>query len=80
MDEEGRVSQAQSDLAAAEADLAQREASYQIASFDKDAYTRLAQTGAVSERRGKQAVAAAGQEAAAVEAQPNAGSTRHGAL
>jgi HlyD family secretion protein len=80
MDAEGRVSQAQSDLAAAEADLAQREASYQIASFDKDAYTRLAQTGAVSERRGKQAVAAAGQEAAAVEAAKRRVNAAQGAL
>ena len=80
IDAEGRVSQAQSDLAAAEADLAQREASYQIASFDKDAYTRLAQTGAVSERRGKQAVAAAGQEAAAVEAAKRRVNAAQGAL
>lgn len=80
MDAEGRVSQAQSDLAAAEADLAQREASYQIASFDKDAYTRLAQTGAVSERRGKQAIATAGQEAAAVAAAKRRVNAAQGAL
>jgi HlyD family secretion protein len=80
MDAEGRVSRAQSDLAAAEADLAQREASYQIASFDKDAYTRLAQTGAVSERQGKQAVATAGQEAAAVAAAKRRVEAARGAL
>jgi hypothetical protein len=38
-------------MTAAEADLAQQEASYQIASFDKDAYTKLAETGAASNRR-----------------------------
>jgi HlyD family secretion protein len=80
MDAEGRVSRAQSDLAAAEADLAQREASYQIASFDKDAYTRLAETGAVSERQGKQAVATAGQEAAAVAAAKRRVEAARGAL
>jgi HlyD family secretion protein len=80
MDAEGRVSRAQSDLAAAEADRAQREASYQIASFDKDAYTRLAQTGAVSERQGKQAVATAGQEAAAVAAAKRRVEAARGAL
>jgi HlyD family secretion protein len=68
VDAEGRVRQAQADLAAAEADLAQQQASYQLASFDRDAYTRLAQTGAVSERQGKQAVSTAEQSAAAVAA------------
>jgi HlyD family secretion protein len=68
IDSQGRVRQAEADLAAAEADLAQQEASYQLALFDKDAYTRLAQTGAVSERQGKQSVATADQQAAAVAA------------
>src|SRR5258708_4684680 len=61
VDAEGRVSQA-------EADLARQEASFQLAAFDKEAYTRLAQTGAVSERQGKEAVANADQQAAAVAA------------
>src|SRR4029077_8749021 len=38
-----------------QAEVAQQEASYQLALFDKEAYTRLAKTGAVSERQGKQA-------------------------
>jgi HlyD family secretion protein len=80
IDAEGRVSQAQADLAAAEADIAQREASYQIASFDKEAYTRLAQTGAVSERQGKQAAATADQEAAAVAAAKRRVDAARGAL
>jgi len=65
-DAEGRVSQAQADLAAAEAELARQEAAYQLALFDKDAYQRLAKSGAVSERQGLQAASAADQQAAAV--------------
>jgi HlyD family secretion protein len=68
VDSQGRVRQAEADLAAAEADQAQQEASYQLALFDKDAYTRLAASGAVSERQGKQSVATADQLAAAVAA------------
>lgn len=51
-----------------QAEVAQQEASYQLALFDKEAYTRLAKTGAVSERQGKQAESAADQLAAAVAA------------
>jgi len=67
-DTEGRVKQAQAELAAAQSDLAQQQAAYQIASFDKDAYTRLAKSGAVSERQGLQASTTADQSAAAVAA------------
>ena len=68
MDAEGRVRQAEADLSSAEAELAQQEASLKLALFDRDAYTRLAQTGAVSERQGKQAVATAEQQEAVVAA------------
>jgi HlyD family secretion protein len=68
IDAEGRVHQATADLAAAEADLAQQETAYQLAAFDKEAYTRLAKSGAVSERQGKQAATTADQQAAAVAA------------
>jgi HlyD family secretion protein len=51
-----------------EAEVAQREASYRLALFDKEAYTRLAQSGAVSERQGRQAESTADQQAAAVSA------------
>jgi HlyD family secretion protein len=51
-----------------QAEVAQQEASYQLALFDRDAYTRLAKSGAVSERQGKQAQSAADQQAAAVSA------------
>jgi HlyD family secretion protein len=67
-DSAGRVRQAEADLSAAEAQLAQQRSSYQLALFDKEAYTRLAQTGAVSERQGRQAASAADQQAAAVTA------------
>jgi HlyD family secretion protein len=68
VDAEGRVRQAEGDLEAAEADLAQQQAAYQIAAFDRDAYTKLAETGAASERQAKQVTATAGQQAAAVNA------------
>jgi HlyD family secretion protein len=68
VDAQGRVRQAEADLAAAEADVEQQEAAYQIALFDQTAYTALAKTGAVSERQGKQAVSTAGQQGAAVAA------------
>jgi HlyD family secretion protein len=80
VDAEGRVNQAQAELAAAEADLAQQQAAYQLASFDQDAYTRLAQTGAASERQAKQAVATAGQQAAAVAAAQRRVTASKGAL
>jgi HlyD family secretion protein len=68
LDAQGRVRQAEADLAAAESELAEQQAAYDLALFDKDAYTKLAQSGAVSERQGKQAVATADQDAAAVAA------------
>lgn len=80
VDAEGRVRQAEADLAAAEAGLAQQEASFQLASFDRDAYTRLAQSGAVSERQGKQAVATAEQQAASVAAAKRHVEAARGAL
>lgn len=68
LDTQGRVKQAEADLAAAQSDLAQQQAAYKIAAFDKDAYGRLAKSGAVSERQGLQAAATADQQAAAVAA------------
>jgi HlyD family secretion protein len=67
-DAQGRVNQAQAELAGAEADLAQQRASLQLALFDKDAYTRLAKSGAVSERQGKQAETTAAAQQAVVDA------------
>ena len=65
-DAESRIAQAQAELAAAEATLAQQEAALKIAAFDRDAYTKLAKSGAVSERQGKQAESAAETQEAVV--------------
>jgi len=67
-DAEGRVRQAEAELASSEAELAQQEASLKLALFDRDAYTRLAETGAASERQGKHATATAEQQTAVVAA------------
>jgi membrane fusion protein YbhG len=80
VDAEGRVHQAEANVAAAEADLAQQEAAYQIAEFDRQAYERLAQTGAVSERQGKQAASTARQQGAAVAAAKRRVEAEKGAL
>src|SRR5262249_18754748 len=72
--------QAEAELSSAEAELAQQEASLKLALFDRDAYTRLAATGAVSERQGKQAVTAAEQQAAVVAAAKRRVEAAQGAL
>ncbi|HJP92134.1 MAG TPA: HlyD family efflux transporter periplasmic adaptor subunit [Pyrinomonadaceae bacterium] len=64
----GRVHQAESEVVAAQAELAKQEAAYRLADFDRQAYTRLAATGAVSERKGKEAMSTAEQQTAAVDA------------
>jgi HlyD family secretion protein len=79
-DAEGRVRQAEADLASAEAELAQQEAALKLAQFDRDAYTRLAQTGAVSERQGRQAIATADQQTAVVAAARKRVDAARGAL
>jgi HlyD family secretion protein len=76
----GRVQQAEGDVATAEAGLAQQEAAYQLALFDTDAYTRLAQTGAASERQAKQATSASDQQAAVVAAARRRVEAARGAL
>lgn len=80
VDAQGRVSQAEAELAAAEASLAEQQAAYQIALFDQEAYARLAKTGAVSERQGKQAASTAAQQAAAVTAAKRRVTAAQGAL
>jgi HlyD family secretion protein len=80
LDAQGRVRQAEADFAAAQADLAQQQARYDLSLFDKDAYTRLARSGAVSERQGKLAVATADQDAAAVAAAKRRVEASEGAL
>jgi HlyD family secretion protein len=79
-DAAGRVRQAEGEVTAAEAELAKQEAAYRLASFDREAYTRLAETGAVSERRGKEASSTADQQAAAVAAARRRVDSARGAL
>jgi HlyD family secretion protein len=64
----GRVNQAEAQLAATEADLAKQRSALQLAVFDRDAYSRLAKTGAVSERQGKEAETTAATQQAIVNA------------
>jgi HlyD family secretion protein len=80
IDAGGRVRQAEADLSAAEADLAQQQAAYQIAAFNKDAYGKLAKSGAVSEQQGLQYAATADQQAAAVTAAKRRVESSQGAL
>jgi HlyD family secretion protein len=68
VDADGRVHQAEAELAAAEADLAQQQASLQLAAYDRDAYTQLAKTGAVSDRQAREATSKAEAQEAAVNA------------
>ena len=68
IDASGRVRQAEADVAAAESELANQEAAFQIADFDRTAYNKLRKTDAVSERQARQANATAEQQAAAVAA------------
>jgi HlyD family secretion protein len=65
-DTEGRVRQAEAELASAEAKLKQQESSYQLAVFDRDAYSALVKTGAASERQAKQAETTADAQEAVV--------------
>ena len=80
VDATGRVQQAEADLAGAQAQLAQQKASYDLAVFDRDAYQKLAQTGAVSERQAKVAVSTADQQAAALTAAERRVEAAQGAL
>lgn len=80
IDAQGRVRQAESEVVAAEAELARQEAAYRIAAFDRDAYTRLAATGAVAERKGVEAASTAEQQTAAVAAARRRVESARGAL
>jgi HlyD family secretion protein len=79
-DAQGRVRQAQADLTASEADLAQQQAALKLDEFNRDAYIRLAKTGAVSQQQGLQAEATADQQAAAVAAARRRVEASRGAL
>jgi HlyD family secretion protein len=80
MDAEGRVRQAQAELTAAEADLTQQQAALRLAEFNRDAYSRLAKTGAASQLQGLQADVQADQQAAVVAASQRKVESARGAL
>src|SRR5215831_14463476 len=67
-DAQGRVSEAEGRLAAAEAQLAQAEASHVQAKWDREAYTRLQKSGAVSEQEIRRAESTEEAQAAVVAA------------
>ena len=70
VDANARVLQAEAEISAAEAQLAQQQASLKLAAWDREAYTKLAKDGAVSDRQGRlAAITAETQEAVVVAAQ-----------
>lgn len=79
-DAQGRVHQAENEVVVAEAELAKQEAANRIAVFDREAYTRLAATGAVPERKGQEAISTAEQQIAAVAAAKRRVESARGAL
>lgn len=79
-DAQGRVHQAESEVVAAEAELARQEAANRIATFDREAYTRLAASGAVPERKGQEAISSSEQQIAAVAAARRRVESSRGAL
>jgi HlyD family secretion protein len=79
-DAQGRVRQAENEVVVAEAELARQEAANRIAVFDREAYTRLAATGAVPERKGQEAISTAEQQIAAVAAAKRRVESARGAL
>ena len=68
VDADARVRQAEAEIAGAEAQLAQQEAALKLAVWDRDAYTKLAKDGAVSDRQGRQATITAETQEAVVNA------------
>ena len=80
IDAGGRVRQAEADLAAAEADLAQQQAAYQIAAFNKDAYGKSGKDRGCVGTPGTSVAATADQQAAAVTAAKRRVESSQGAL
>jgi HlyD family secretion protein len=80
LDAQGRVSEAEARLAAAEAQLAQAQASWAQAKWDRDAYSRLSQSGAASEQEITRAQSAEEAQAAVVAATRRQVEAARGAL
>jgi HlyD family secretion protein len=79
-DAQGKVSEAEARLAAAEAQLAQAEASYVQAKWDRDAYTRLWDSGAVAEQEARRAQSNEAAQVAVVAAARRQVDAARGAL
>jgi HlyD family secretion protein len=80
LDAEGRVRQAEAQVASAEANLSQAQAGYEQALYDAETFSRLANSGDVSERQGKQARTTAEAQAAVVESAKKQVAAARGAL
>ena len=76
----GRVRQAESQVAAAEANLSQAQAAYDQARYDLERFTRLAKTGDVSERQREQSQTTAQSQLAVVESARKQVAAARGAL
>jgi HlyD family secretion protein len=80
LDAQGRVSEAEARVAAAEAQLAQSEASHAQARWEREAFTRLRQSGAVAEQEVRRAQSVEEAQAAVVAANRRQLEASRGAL
>lgn len=80
LDAEGRVRQAEAEVATAEANLSQARAAYEQARYDVERFTKLAQTGDVSDRQREQAHTAEQTQAAVVDSASKQVAAARGAL
>jgi HlyD family secretion protein len=79
-DAEGRVKQAEAQVATAEANLSQTQAAYEQARYDAEKLSRLAKSGDVPERQGKQALTTVEAQAAVAESARKQVAAARGAL
>ena len=80
LDAQGRVRQAEAQVATAEANLSQAQAGYEQARYDLERYSRLAESGDVSDRQREQASTTAKAQAALVESNRKQVAAARGAL
>jgi len=80
LDAQGRVHAAEAQVATAEANLSQAQAAFEQARYDLQKFTRLAETGDVSDRQREQARTTFEAQAAAVEAAKKQVAVARGAL
>ena len=80
LDAQGRVRQAEAQVATAEANLSQAQAGYEQARYDLERFSRLAESGDVSDRQREQASTTAKAQAALVESNKKQVAAARGAL